>query len=78
VPTGAAGRQWSVPGIKELTAREREVLRLLVEGRSNGEIAETLFVGVRTVRAHVASILAKLDMPTRTAAATYAVRHGLI
>ncbi|MEA2583886.1 MAG: hypothetical protein QOF33_1971 [Thermomicrobiales bacterium] len=78
VPPGAAGRQWSVPGIKELTAREREVLRLLVEGRSNGEIAETLFVGVRTVRAHVASILAKLDMPTRTAAATYAVRHGLI
>jgi non-specific serine/threonine protein kinase len=61
-----------------LTPRERDVLRLLVEGRSNAQIAEILFVGVRTVRGHVASILAKLDVPTRTAAATYAVRHELI
>ncbi|MBA3530283.1 MAG: hypothetical protein H0T91_13420 [Propionibacteriaceae bacterium] len=61
-----------------LTARELDVLRLLVEGQSNAEIAGALFVGVRTVRAHVGNILAKLGVPTRTAAATYAVRQGLV
>jgi DNA-binding NarL/FixJ family response regulator len=53
------------------------VLRLLVEGRSNAEIA-ALFVGVSTAHAHVASILAKRGVPTRAAAAAYAVRHGLV
>ena len=69
-------RGTSAPGA--LTGREREVLGLLVEGYSNAQIADVLFVGVRTARAHVASILAKLGVPTRTAAATYAVRHGLL
>lgn len=61
-----------------LTPREVEVLRLLVEGHSNAEIADVLYVGVRTARAHVASILTKLGVSTRTAAATYAIRHDLI
>jgi non-specific serine/threonine protein kinase len=61
-----------------LTPREVEVLRLLVEGRSNAEIAHALFISVGTARFHVASILAKLGVPTRTAAATHAVRHGLV
>jgi DNA-binding CsgD family transcriptional regulator len=61
-----------------LTPREVDVLRLLVEGRSNAEIAGALFVSVRTVRGHVANILAKLGVATRTAAATHAVRHGLV
>lgn len=65
-------------GNAALSPREREVLLLLVEGRSNAEIADVLFIGVRTVRSHVANILAKLDVPTRTAAATHAVRHGLL
>jgi DNA-binding CsgD family transcriptional regulator len=60
------------------SSRELEVLRLLAEGQSNAEIAEALFIEVRTVRAHVASILAKLDVPTRTAAAAFAIRHGLV
>jgi DNA-binding CsgD family transcriptional regulator len=62
----------------ELTARERDVLRLLVDGHSNAEIADSLFIGIRTVRMHVANILAKLGMATRTAAAAHAIRHGLV
>jgi non-specific serine/threonine protein kinase len=68
----------SAPVAATLSARERDVLRLLVEGRSNAEIAAALFVSVRTARAHVASILAKLGVPTRTAAATHAIRHELL
>jgi DNA-binding CsgD family transcriptional regulator len=78
VPAGVAGKDRPLPAASGLTAREHDVLRLLVEGRSNTEIAHALYIGVRTARAHVASILAKLGVPTRTAAATHAVRHGLI
>jgi non-specific serine/threonine protein kinase len=69
-------RRGASPG--ELSSREREVLRLVVEGRSNGEIAEALFISRHTARSHVESILAKLGTPTRTAAASHAVRHGLV
>lgn len=61
-----------------LTRREREVLHLLVEGQSNAEIAETLYIGAGTVKTHVANILTKLGAPTRAAAATFAVRLGLV
>jgi DNA-binding NarL/FixJ family response regulator len=60
-----------------LTRREREVLGLLAEGRSDKEIAETLCISARTVGAHVTHLMAKLGVETRTAAAIYAVRHGL-
>ena len=61
-----------------LTPREREVLRLLVAGRSNQEIAEALFVTRATARTHVANILSKLNVSSRTAAADMAHRHRLI
>jgi DNA-binding NarL/FixJ family response regulator len=59
-----------------LTAREREVLALIAEGRSNREIARALRVSEKTVKAHVSSVLAKLGVQDRTQAAVYAVRHG--
>lgn len=58
--------------------REVQVLRLLAEGRTDREIAETLFVSPRTVSKHVATILAKLEAPSRAAAAAHAVRRGLV
>ena len=61
-----------------LTRRERDVLRLLVEGQADREIAEALFIGRRTVETHVAGILNKLGLDSRTAVATYAVRHDLV
>jgi two-component system, NarL family, response regulator LiaR len=61
-----------------LTERETEVLRLLARGRSNKEIARALTIGEKTVKTHVSSILAKLGLASRTQAALYAVRIGLV
>jgi non-specific serine/threonine protein kinase len=60
-----------------LTAREVEVLRLLVEGKSNQEIATVLFISPHTASNHVRNILSKLGLESRTAAAAYAVRHQI-
>ena len=62
----------------DLTPREREVLTLLTEGLTNRQIAERLVVSEHTVHRHVTHILRKLDLPSRSAAAVYAVRAGLL
>ena len=62
-------------GLDALTAREREVLAELAQGRSNREIARALHVAEKTVKAHVSSVLAKLGVQDRTQAALFAVRH---
>jgi DNA-binding NarL/FixJ family response regulator len=59
-----------------LTEREREVLGLIADGRSNREIARALVLSEKTVKTHVSNILMKLDLSDRTQAAIWAVRHG--
>jgi len=61
-----------------LTERETDVLRLLAQGKSNKEIAYTLNIGVQTAKTHVGHILEKLELPSRTQAALYAIRIGLV
>ncbi len=61
-----------------LTERETEVLRLLAQGQSNKEVARQLSIGEKTVKTHVSSILGKLNVSSRTQAALYAVRIGLV
>jgi DNA-binding NarL/FixJ family response regulator len=61
-----------------LTVREIEVLRLIVAGYSNPAIAEALCITTRTAQTHVQHILDKLDVSSRTEAATLAVKHGLL
>jgi DNA-binding NarL/FixJ family response regulator len=61
-----------------LTAREREVLELLVTGMRNKEMARVLGIADDTVRVHVKSIFSKLDVHTRTAAMATALRRGLV
>lgn len=64
--------------IEKLTPKEREVLQALAEGLSDKGIAERLYVGVGTIRTHVRSILAKLEVQSRLQALVFAVRHGLV
>ena len=61
-----------------LTARETEILGLVAQGRSNGEIARQLFISTKTVSVHVSNILAKLGAAGRTEAAAIARRDGLL
>ena len=65
-------------GVAALTARERDVLVLVAEGRSNREIGRTLSIGERTVQTHLGNVLTKLELSSRTQAALWAVREGLV
>ena len=72
-------REISHPDSPEnLTDREKEVLRALAHGLSNQEIAEQFYISEKTVKAHVSNILGKLDLPSRTRAALYALKIGLV
>jgi non-specific serine/threonine protein kinase len=77
VPVGEAVER-AAPSSVSLTSREIEVLRMLVAGLPDRAIAETLFLSVRTVEAHVARILNKLGVHTRTAAVSAAILAGLV
>lgn len=60
-----------------LTQRELEVLKLMGEGKTNKEISEVLYIGIKTVKTHVSNILSKLELEDRTKAAVYANQHKL-
>ncbi|WP_078428998.1 response regulator [Alkalihalobacterium alkalinitrilicum] len=62
----------------ELTLRELDVLKLVGIGKTNQEIADELYIGIKTVKTHVSNILAKLNVDDRTQIAIYAHRHGLV
>lgn len=69
---------YQLDGSPELTAREKEVLKLIVQGKNNQEISDTLFVSIHTTKAHVSSILAKLCVNDRVQAAVKALKENLV
>jgi len=72
-------KQKNKPVLHEnLTNREFEILMLIAEGKTNQEIAEELFIGLKTVKTHVSNILSKLEIQDRTQAAIYAFKNQLV
>jgi DNA-binding NarL/FixJ family response regulator len=74
---GGVGSPYS-DGSSALTAREKEVLEMLVDGRSNRDIGVPLGIAVRTVKAHVARLMRKVGVRNRIALSTYAISHSLV
>ncbi|WP_243298301.1 response regulator transcription factor [Bacillus litorisediminis] len=63
---------------EELTEREMEILLLMAQGKTNQEIADELFIALKTAKVHVSNILSKLDVQDRTQAVIYAFKHSLV
>ena len=63
---------------EDLTGRELEVLHLIADGKSNQEIADELFITLKTVKTHVSNILSKLEVSDRTQATIYAFKNNLV
>jgi DNA-binding NarL/FixJ family response regulator len=78
IPAPVAERLAERMGAPTLTARETEVLRLIVGGNSNKEIASALFISEATVKTHINSLLSKLGVTDRTQAATTALQRGIV
>jgi DNA-binding NarL/FixJ family response regulator len=76
-PAVSASAPDPLPVSSPLTEREEEVLRLMADALSNGEIAERLYIGEATVKTHVSNVLAKLGARDRVQAVVLAHRHGL-
>ena len=74
----SGGTHGELEATEPLTEREREVLQLVVEGKSNQEIAQGLVISESTVKNHLRNILGKLHLRNRIQAAVYAVRQGLV
>jgi len=72
------GKSRDATALGELTPREHDVLRLLIQGRSNKNIGQALFISEDTAKKHVQTIMLKLGVSDRTQAAVKAVRAGLV
>jgi DNA-binding NarL/FixJ family response regulator len=70
--------QYQFQPVVELTARELQIIRLVAQGMSNREMAAALRLSARTIKFHLDNIYSRLNVNTRTQAAIYALRHGLI
>jgi len=62
----------------DLTERELEILLLIAQGKQNQDIADELFIALKTVKTHVSNVLSKLQVTDRTQAVIYAFKHGLV
>ena len=78
IPPAIAAKLAETIGAPPLTARELEVLGLAAQGKSNREIATTLFITEGTVKSHLSTVLGKLDASDRTQAVTIALKRGLL
>jgi len=78
IPGQVAKRLTERSGRQQLTEREREVLEFLIKGRSNKEIAASLFISEETVKSHLKTLFGKLQVRDRTEAAIAAIRHGIV
>lgn len=76
--TGEAAESFDRPFVEQLSVRELEVLKLIVDGLSNQEIADKLVISLATAKTHVRNILNKLAVDDRTQAAVHAMRRGLV
>ena len=78
IPSSVAARLAERAGLPEVSAREFDVLQLLARGQSNHDIARALFVSEATVKGHLNSLFAKLNVQSRLEAIAVAIRRGLI
>ena len=62
----------------DLTEREIDVLKLVVHGKSNQQIADALYISLATVKAHISNILSKLEVTSRAEAIAYAIKHKIV
>ena len=78
MPLDFRGQPWGAEGIEPLSARELEVLKLVVEGSTNKVIGNQLTIAEDTAKKHVQNIILKLQVSDRTQAAVKAIRLGLV
>jgi non-specific serine/threonine protein kinase len=74
---GASGEPGSDRDVERLSVRERQIARLITQGRSNREIAETLVLSIKTVESHVKNVSKKLRVGKRAEIAAWVARQGL-